>query len=149
MTEWEACPVLISCTTTRRAWSIGMAKPRPMLPPWTGDQVAAQRLERRIDADDLAAGVDQRTAGVAGVDRGVGLDGVQEDLRRRRPLPAPGCTGRFTALMMPLVTVSARPSGEPKAMTGSPTCDAGRVAQASGRQVADMRTDTLSTAMSE
>ena len=39
-------------------------------------------------------------------------------------LPAPlalGCTGRFSALMMPLVTVPARPRGEPKATTGSPT----------------------------
>ncbi len=33
-----------------------------------------------VDADDLAGHVDQRSAGVAGVDRGVGLDGV--DVRR-------------------------------------------------------------------
>ena len=37
------------------------------------------------------------------------------------PAVWPGWTGRSTALTMPLVTVSARPSGEPMAMTGSPT----------------------------
>ncbi len=33
--------------------------------------------DRRVDADQLAPAVDQRAAGVARVDRGVGLDGVE------------------------------------------------------------------------
>ena len=37
-------------------------------------------------------------------------------------LPSPDSrTGRFSALTMPVVTVPARPSGEPMAITGSPT----------------------------
>ena len=34
---------------------------------------------------------------------------------------SPAVTGRFLALTMPLVTVPDRPSGEPIAITGSPT----------------------------
>jgi hypothetical protein len=37
------------------------------------------------------------------------------------PPAPPSRTGRSSALMMPEVTVPARPSGEPIAMTGSPT----------------------------
>ena len=47
--------------------------------------------DRRVDADDLAVGVDQRAAGVAGVDGGVGLDQAVELLalggRGRGPWP--------------------------------------------------------------
>ena len=53
-----------------RAMSIGMAKPIPLL--FGGD--------RGVDADDVAAGVEQRAAGVAGVDRGIGLDQVGQRL---------------------------------------------------------------------
>ena len=50
--------------------STGMAKPMPMLPERGG----AQGGDGGVDADYLAGGVDERAAGVAGVDRGVGLD---------------------------------------------------------------------------
>ena len=53
-----------------RAMSIGMAKPMPLL--FDGD--------RRVDADDVAAGVEQRAARVARVDGGVGLDEVRQRL---------------------------------------------------------------------
>ena len=49
----------------------GIAKPMPMLPP-------DGRQDLRVDADQLAARVDQRAAGVALVDRRVGLDEVLE-----------------------------------------------------------------------
>ena len=73
---------------SRRIWSaviltcsIGIAKPTPMLPD-SPPIAAAGGGDRGVHADHLAAQVDQRAAGVAGVDRGVGLHGV--DVRRRR-----------------------------------------------------------------
>ena len=56
--------------------------------------------------DHAAVEVDQRSAGVAGVDRGVGLDHRLGADRRSR------------ALTTPEVTVPLSPSGEPTAMTG-------------------------------
>ena len=47
----------------------GIAKPMPMLPP------VRERIAR-VDADQLAAQVDERAAGIAGVDRRVGLDEI-------------------------------------------------------------------------
>ena len=56
---------------TLTAVSIGTAKPRPWLPPdCDGDLL--------VDADHLAARVDQRPARVALVDGGVGLDAVRD-----------------------------------------------------------------------
>ena len=69
-----------------------------------------------VDADDLAARVEQRAAAVAGVDRGVGLDEVVEDV--------PFSTGmlRPMAETMPLVTESVNsPSGLPMAIACWPT----------------------------
>src|SRR5690606_16553308 len=40
------------------------------------DAAARRRQDRGVDADDLAVHVDERTAGIAAVDRGVGLDVV-------------------------------------------------------------------------
>src|SRR5208282_1785545 len=40
---------------------------------------------RRVDADYLAARVDQRSAGVTGIQRGVGLDNVIHQSARSRP----------------------------------------------------------------
>ena len=37
------------------------------------------------------------------------------------PLPLPDVTGRFFALIMPLVTVPESPNGDPIAITASPT----------------------------
>ena len=54
----------------------GMAKPTPSLPP------EAEAMAR-VDADDLGAGVGQRAAGVARVDRGVGLDEAGQLADRR------------------------------------------------------------------
>ena len=81
----------------------------------------AQGQDRGVDPDHPGAGIDQRAAGVARVDRRVGLDGVDVRGRRvrvvaRSPPPA-GCR----AETMPWVTVPGSPSGEPTAITGSPT----------------------------
>ena len=95
-----------ACASSGRAMLIGIAKPMPWLLAGAG----------RVDADDLAARVEQRAAAVARVDRGVGLDEVVED--------GPPSTGmvRPIAEMMPLVTESVNvPSGLPMAIACWPT----------------------------
>ena len=65
-------------------WTVadGIEKPIPSLPPpWLCDL--------RVHADDFAARVQQRTAGVAGVDRGVGLDHVRDRRAVRRLMSRP------------------------------------------------------------
>ena len=57
-----------------------MAKPTPMLPLWALVSEPGSAGDRRVDPDDLALHVEQRPARVAGVDRGVGLDGVDVGL---------------------------------------------------------------------
>ena len=73
----------------------------------------------RVDADDAAARVEQRAAGVAGVDRGVGLQDVadREAVLQRRDLALQ------RREMTPVVSVRSRPNGLPIATVGSPTCD--------------------------
>ena len=65
--RWIASPLSRRGTTWRTVLE-GTAKPMPTLP---GD---ACGRDLRVDADHVAAGVEQRAAGVAGVDRRVGLD---------------------------------------------------------------------------
>ena len=59
----------------------GIANPTPSLPPGLA-------LDLGVDADHLPEPVQERTAGVAVVDRGVGLDRVVDrEVVRRRHLP--------------------------------------------------------------
>ncbi|SKV46135.1 Uncharacterised protein [Mycobacteroides abscessus subsp. massiliense] len=61
------------------------------------------------------------------------------------PSPESG-TGRCSALMMPLVTVLRRPSGEPKAITSAPTAT---LSESPRRATVRLSTlSTFSTAMS-
>ena len=60
------------------------------------ERAARARVDRGVDADQMAGAVDQRAARVAGVDRGVGLDEV---LERRQPEPvAPELLGVFAVV---------------------------------------------------
>ena len=70
----ECCtvPVRMICSATSLAMVIGIAKPRPIDPLDSPPEGA----DRGVDPDHRAGGVDQRAAGVARVDRGVGLHGV-------------------------------------------------------------------------
>ena len=65
MPRWTL-PLLLSWLTTSLAMLEGMAKPYAL----------ARGDDGRVDADHLAVEVDERTAGVAGVDGGVCLDEV-------------------------------------------------------------------------
>jgi len=69
----------------------------------------------RVDADDLAATVRQRTAAVAGVEGGVGLDDVVHQV------PGQAAQRRPRALITPAVTVHSKPNGLPIATTSWPT----------------------------
>ena len=47
ITGWVALPVLMSCSATRLPWLTGIAKPRPMLPPWpppSSEPLSAARM---------------------------------------------------------------------------------------------------------
>ena len=63
--------MLISLAATVMALSIGMAKPMPL----------GAGSHRHVDADHLAVDVQQRSAGIAGIDAGVGLDQIVVTLR--------------------------------------------------------------------
>ena len=98
-------------------------EPTPSLPP-------ESLLDLRVDADHLAVDVEERPAGVAVVDRRVGLDRVVDREVVRRFI----C--RWSALTMPLVTVSSSPNGLPIATTVSPTarCPSLRAGAGAGRR---------------
>ena len=72
--------------------------------------------DRGVDADHLAARVEQRAARVAGIDRGVGLQHVGAALFGDRQARA------RVALITPTLTVWPRPNGLPIATTQSPGC---------------------------
>ena len=71
-----------------------------------------------VDADHLPRAVDERPAGVAGVERGVGLDDVVDDQVAGRSLPA--ATGP-SADTTPAVTATRSRCGLPMATTSWPT----------------------------
>ena len=73
-------PARSSCGITDLAVLTGTAKPIPTLPP---DRAAAGR-DLGVDADHAPARVEQRSAGVAGVERRVGLDHVVDREAARR-----------------------------------------------------------------
>ena len=75
-----------SCGTIWRTVFEGTAKPMPMLPGHAG------RRDLRVDADHVAAVVEQRAARVARVDRRVGLDHLvdREAVRRLDRAPEAG-----------------------------------------------------------
>ena len=76
------------------------------------DAAAGRRVDRGVDADDLAVGIEGRAAGIAVVDRRVDL---QEVVIGAEPMSRP------RAETMPAVTVPPRPNGLPTAITQSPT----------------------------
>ena len=103
---WSTRPVRRICATTSFTVLDGTAKPIPTLPvaldPGSG-------LDLRVDADHLAARVQERATGVARVDRRVGLDDVvdrepvrrldeslecADDARRHRAVEAEGIADR-------------------------------------------------------
>ena len=91
----------------RRACAMfgGIAKPMPIEPP-------EGEIDRRVDADHLAVHVEQRAAGIAAVDRGVGLDEV---------VVGPGIDVAVARRDDAGVTEPPRPNGLPIAITQSPT----------------------------
>ena len=81
LTPRKACsawPVLMSWSAMDLASLTGIAKPMPMLPLWLPWPPPSEAIELLMPISS-PFGVDERAAGVAGVDRGRGLDGVGDD----------------------------------------------------------------------
>ena len=129
MTGVDDEPVLTISSTMRLAVSIGMAKPRPIEPAC---EPAAVPIVAMAEFTPITAPVPSSSGppelpGLMAASVWIALmNEVSPRSRRRR------CTGRFRALTMPVVTVPARPSGEPTAMTESPTASASERAERHG-----------------
>ena len=83
------------------------------------DALVRRAEDRRIDADDFALDIDQRSARVAGVHRRVGLQIFLIQIPRCAAMPL----RRDFELTMPNVKLRSRPNGLPSAHTRSPTCN--------------------------
>ncbi len=79
------------------------------------DVAAGLRQDHRIDADQVAVEPDQRAAGIARIDRGIGLDEVLEAVAA----DARAAERAHDARRSPC---AASPNGLPIAITKSPTC---------------------------
>ena len=119
-TPRRACwtePFSISCSEIHLAWSIGMAKPSPMLPDWAPG--AAPKVAM---AELMPTSSPLRLTSAPPELPGLMAASVWMALRTdSSPAASPGRTGRFLALTIPVVTVPLSPSGEPMATTVSPT----------------------------
>jgi hypothetical protein len=133
------------CSAIRFASLIGIANPRPMLPDcW---------LAMAADDNDAIAELTPTTrpwSSTNGPPEFPGLMAASVWIASMTSSATPGAppasTGRFSADTMPLVTVPARPSGEPTATTGSPTARSVESPSAAGFR--SLTPDTLMTAMS-
>jgi hypothetical protein len=67
-TARDDVPVSRICSAIQRAWSTGMAKPRPMLPLCAADAAPSVAIAELMPMTSAVV-VDERAAGVAGVDR--------------------------------------------------------------------------------
>ena len=113
----SALPVRMSSSAVRRAWLLGMEKPRPMLPvpaaaPTPGTRAIA--LLTPITRPRLSTSGPPELPGLIAASVWIALMNAGSS-------PSPAETGRLRALTMPVVTVPRRPSGAPMATTGSPT----------------------------
>ena len=92
------------------------------------DIAAAARQNRGVDADQFAAQIDQRAAGIARIDRGVGLDEILVAESGLMPL-------RPSALTMPAVTVCCEAEGIADGDHVVADLELGRIAERHGDQV--------------
>src|SRR6478735_1142791 len=120
MTGCEALPVVISWSAVLRAWSLGMAKPTPMLPDWpesSGLEPGMRAIAELtpMTRPDMSSSGPPELPGLIAASVWIAL------MNAGASSAPPGVTGRLSALTIPLVTVLSRPSGAPTATTGSPT----------------------------
>lgn len=130
---YTGLPVWISCWATYLAWLIGIAKPRPMEPDWPEpprpplvDDWIAELMP--ITAPEESSSGPPELPGL--IEASVCRALMYEDLLLA--LPSLEATGRFFALMMPVVTVLDRPNGAPIAIVGSPTATWSELPRTSG-----------------
>ena len=121
MLGWVALPVRMISSATDLASSIGIAKPTPMLPPCSPPNgppppsVAMAELMPTTSPRALTSAPPE-LPGLMAASVWIALNSGL-----RSPFSPGTSTVRLSALTMPVVTVPDRPSGEPMAMTRSPT----------------------------
>ena len=115
---WRTDPVRISSSAIPRAVSIGIAKPSPIEPPSLPDVAPMLRIAVLMP---ITAPVES-TSGPPELPGLIAASVWMASITASAPeSPASSRTGRSSALTMPWVTVPTRPSGEPMAITASPT----------------------------
>ena len=114
----EALPVLISSSAIRLAWSTGIAKPRPMLPPWASGSPPIVAIAEFTPTSSPAMFTSAPPELPGLIAASVWMASCTVFWLLASPLAA---TGRLSALTMPVVTVPSSPSGDPMATTGWPT----------------------------
>ena len=132
----------ISSSAMPRAVSIGMAKPSPIEPP---SLPALAPMLRIAVLMPITAPVES-TSGPPELPGLIAASVWMASITASASDSPPSRrTGRSTALTMPWVTVPARPSGEPMAITSSPTAS---LADDPTAATTGLRTSTLTTARS-
>ena len=119
---------MISCEM-RLAVLIGIANPRPILPAWPSAPVFNDAIAELtpITCPSAFTNGPPEFPGLIGASVWMAL------MKDVSPLPdPPAVTGRSRELTIPLVTVPSRPSGEPMAITWSPTFTLAESPTASG-----------------
>src|SRR3954452_199740 len=140
-------PWLMICCAIRFAWSMGMAKPSPIEPPCPppiapADKVAIAELTPITAPAPSTSGPPELPGLIAA---SVWIASITSSVDVPSTLPA--STGRSRALTMPEVTVPASPSGEPTAMTGSPTTTALELPSTAGCSPRTPRTRTTARSL--
>ena len=145
MTAWVAWPVSTSSVARRRAWLIGIANPRPIEPAsWPVPPVTL--------AIAVLTPITRPWSSTSGPPELPGLIAASVWIASRTllwPEPEPpACTGRWSALMMPVVTVPESPSGEPTAMTVWPCASSSELPRLAARRLVTplARTTAMSAA---
>ena len=136
----------MSCSATRLAWLIGMAKPRPTLPPWVPGWLVPPGWIAELMPITAPFALSSGPPELPGlIDASVWIALMYEALQ---PCPSLEATGRCTALTMPVVTVPDRPYGAPIAMVASPTAALSELPSGSGVSLALPAFFSLTTATS-
>ena len=121
-TPSEACdalPVLINSSAMRLAWSTGIAKPSPIEPLWASGESAPRVAIAELTPTSWPLMLTSAPPELPGlIAASVWIASSTVFWLPDSPVVD---TGRFSALMIPVVTVPDKPSGEPIATTGWPT----------------------------
>ena len=91
------------------------------------DRAAGRRVDRRVDADDLAVHVEHRPAGIAAIDRGIGLQEIVIGARIDVPLARRENAGGDAAAQTERVADRQHPVADARDVAVAPGCRAQRL----------------------